>query len=71
MTMHCKRTMDGLNPHALPHEPEVSNNKAKEEKDSPRKGEKVEQQQSRINKLTIGYYFGWKIPSMHERTNEN
>ena len=37
MIMHCERSMDGLNPHALPYEPEASNNKTKEEKKSPSK----------------------------------
>ena len=71
MIIHCKRTMNGLNPHALPHEPEVSNSKLKEEKESPSKSEKMHQQQSCINKLMIGCDFGWKIPSMHERINKN
>ena len=51
--MHCKRTMNGLNPHALPHEPTVNNANLKEENNSPSKetqGEKVEQQQIRIEK---------------------
>ena len=58
MTMHCERTMHGLNPHVFPCEPEVSNIKLKEEKESTRKGEKVEQQHSRVNTLMTGYDFG-------------
>ena len=54
MITHCKRTMNGLNPHALPYEPEVSNTKLKEEKKSPSKGEKAERQQSCIDKLMTG-----------------
>ena len=38
--MNCERTMNGLNPCAFPHEPEVSNLQAKEEKESPSEGEK-------------------------------
>ena len=36
--MHSKRTINRLNPHALPHEPEVNNMQVKEEKDSPSRG---------------------------------
>ena len=42
--MHCECALNALNKHALPFEPEVSNNKTKEENKSPSKGEKVEQQ---------------------------
>ena len=42
MIIHCKRAMNGLNPHEFTYEPEVSNAKAIEEKESPIKGEKVE-----------------------------
>ena len=47
---HYKRTMNGLNPHLLPCAPEVSDNKVKEENEAQSKGEKVDKQQSRINK---------------------
>ena len=40
IAMHCKRAMNGLNPHALPHETEVRCNKLKEENKSPSKDEK-------------------------------
>ena len=68
MMMQCKCTMNGLNSHELPHELEVSNTKLKiKKKKSPRKGEKAEQQQSRVDKLMTGYDFGWKMSSMHKR----
>ena len=69
MMMYCERTMNRLNPHALLCEPEVSDNKAKEENEALSKGEKADKQQSRVNKLMTSYDFGWKIPSMHERMN--
>ena len=66
MMFHCERAMNRLNPHALPHEPTVSNTKLQEENNTRSKGEKVEQKQSRINKLINGYDFGWKMPSTHK-----
>ena len=37
MIMHCKCAINGLNPHALPYEPEVSNNKISSEASEERK----------------------------------
>ena len=42
ITLNCTRTMNPLNPHALPHEPKEQNIKCVEESDVPRKVEKVE-----------------------------
>ena len=71
MKMHCKCAMSGLNPHAFPCEPEVSNATLKEEKKSPSKGEKAEQQKSRVDELMTGCDFGWKISSTDERRKQN
>ena len=50
MMLHCKRAMNGLNPHVLPYEPIEQNKKHEEEVNMPNKGEKVEYQ-SRTNEL--------------------
>ena len=73
MMLHCKRAMNGLNPCALPYELEVSNVKLKEVKKSPSKGEKLEQQKSRVIKLMTGCDFGWKTLSTHatRKLNKN
>ena len=65
MMLHCKRTMNGLNPHEFQHEATENNAKHVEENNSPIKGEIKEQEQSRIKKLMTGCDFGWKTPSIH------
>ena len=54
MMLHCKRTMNGLNLHALPYEPTEHNIKHMEENNTSSEGEKKEQQKSRIKKLMTG-----------------
>ena len=74
MMLHCKCTMNELNPCALPYEPAENNTNLKEENNSPSKetqGEKVEQQQNRIKKLMTGCNFGWKTPSVHATKKMN
>ena len=51
MTLHCKRSMNGLNAFAFSYEPTEHNTNHVEENDATIKGEKMEYQQSRINKL--------------------
>ena len=38
--LHCKRAMNGLNPHALPHEPIEQNEKHAVENNMPSEGKK-------------------------------
>ena len=71
MTLNYKRAMNGLNTHALHHEPKYDNIKHMEENVSPSKDEKVEQQKRRINKLMTGYDFVWKITSTHATRKQN
>ena len=70
MMLHCKREMNGLNPCAFPCEPIEQNAKHVEENSMPSKGEKVEQQQSRINELMTRCDFGWKTPSTSSKKNK-